>query len=178
MLPFLLPALILIVSGIALLQRDFLLKHTFYPYRIRLHNDVMPFFTYWLVHNGLRHLLGNLAVLIVLLLYASQQDVLPVYILIFLAGCLLSPLLPYLRKRHNSKYMAVGASGGIYALLAAALWSNIGQSIPWFTVAIPVWVVFAAVKIKITADLFKKSQSATDIHACGFAIGFLLASGL
>ncbi|HOY19208.1 MAG TPA: rhomboid family intramembrane serine protease [Haliscomenobacter sp.] len=130
-----------LISWQAFNNRDMYLKLMFVPYEMKRKNDYFRFLTHGMVHADVNHLLFNLITLYSFGIgvefyfqqYFGQQVGIILYLLFYFSGIILSSLPDYYRHQDNPGYRAVGASGGVAAIVFGYIFMN-----PWDRVF---WVV-------------------------------------
>lgn len=98
------------------------------PYKVRKKNEYYRFVTSGFVHADYSHLIFNMLTLwfvgegIERLFASLFGDNGPIYFLIlFILGIIASDIPTFLKNRNNSNYNSLGASGGVAAVLFAAI---------------------------------------------------------
>lgn len=160
------------------------------PYRIKHHGEIHRFITDALVHSSWAHLIVNLWVLLLFgemveIFFAKRLGFLKgelAFLALFLTGNIISGIPAYIKHRNNPSYMAVGASGGVSAILFSAISLNPTMPLtilPFFFVSLP------AIVLGILYLIFEFIQSRTgtdnvahDAHIWGAITGFFYTIAL
>lgn len=134
-----------LVSWQAFSRPDMYQKLMFVPYDMKRQNDYFRFLTHGMVHVDVNHLLFNLITLWMFGVgieyyfkaYFGPQVGIILYILLYFSGIVLSALPDYFRHQDNPGYRAVGASGGVSAVVFGYIFMN-----PWDRVF---WIIPAGI---------------------------------
>lgn len=134
-----------LVSWQAFSRPDMYQKLMFVPYDMKRQNDYFRFLTHGMVHVDVNHLLFNLITLWMFGVgieyyfkaYFGPQVGVILYILLYFSGIVLSALPDYFRHQDNPGYRAVGASGGVSAVVFGYIFMN-----PWDRVF---WIIPAGI---------------------------------
>lgn len=120
----------------------------FEPFVIKARNDVYRFLTHALVHANWPHLAVNMFVLYGFgslvehhLLLLKQGPASTAFVMLYLGGVVFSSLPAYFKHTDNPMYRAVGASGGVSAVLFAwiLLMPTNTLSLLFLPVPLPAW---------------------------------------
>ena len=128
-----------LISWQAFNNRDMYLKLMFVPYEMKRKNDYFRFLTHGMVHADVNHLLFNLITLYSFGIgvefyfqqYFGQQVGIILYLLFYFSGIILSSLPDYYRHQDNPGYRAVGASGGVAAIVFGYIFMNPWDQVFW-----------------------------------------------
>ncbi len=134
-----------LISWQAFSRPDMYHKLMFIPYDMKRQNDYFRFLTHGMVHVDVNHLLFNLITLWMFGVgieyyfkaYFGPQVGVILYILLYFSGIVLSALPDYFRHQDNPGYRAVGASGGVSAVVFGYIFMN-----PWDRVF---WIIPAGI---------------------------------
>jgi membrane associated rhomboid family serine protease len=134
-----------LISWQAFSRPDMYHKLMFIPYDMKRQNDYFRFLTHGMVHVDVNHLLFNLITLWMFGVgieyyfkaYFGPQVGIILYILLYFSGIVLSALPDYFRHQDNPGYRAVGASGGVSAVVFGYIFMN-----PWDRVF---WIIPAGI---------------------------------
>ncbi|NVB38808.1 rhomboid family intramembrane serine protease [Pseudenhygromyxa sp. WMMC2535] len=136
--------------------------------------------TYWLLHGGWAHLLGNCYFLYVFGDNVEHLFGRARFLAIFLAAALLGGLAEVLLSK-NSGAPLVGASGGIAGVMAAYLWcfprNKLFQLILFIQLKLPAWVyliVWIGLQAMMAALETEDASVAWWTHLFGFMTGAAL----
>ena len=109
----------------------------FHPLTINRHQHWYRFLSYGFIHGGGMHLAINMFVLwsfgnaVETIYYpvALEQNSQILYLLLYFGGVAVSSIPSYLQHKSNANYFAVGASGGVsavvFAVIVFAPWQNL-----------------------------------------------------
>ena len=123
--------LIIITSGIsyyAFNNYSLMDKLILNPYRVTQRNEYYRFVTSGFVHADFGHLIFNMLSLwfvgenierLFAMLFGASGTV--YFLLLYIVGIIVSDIPTFLKHRKNSKYNSLGASGGVSAVLFAAI---------------------------------------------------------
>jgi membrane associated rhomboid family serine protease len=123
-----------LISWQAFNRPDMLHKLMFIPYEMKRKNDYFRFLTHGMIHADLGHLLFNLITLYFFgrgiefyfqSFYGAQVGVI-IYLLFYFSAIVLSALPDYYRHQDDLGYRALGASGGVSAIVFGYIFMN-----PW-----------------------------------------------
>lgn len=128
-----------LISWQAFSRPDMYQKLMFIPYEIKRKKDYFRFLTHGMVHADLNHLLFNLisfymfgkGVEYYFMLYFGQQPGVILYLVFYFSAIILSALPDYFRHQDNPGYRAVGASGGVSAIVFAYIFINPWDRVFW-----------------------------------------------
>lgn len=126
-----------LISFVLMKNRDGQLFLIFHPVTIREKNQWYRFLTSGFIHADAMHLIINMFVLwsfgnaVEKFLYPAflGENIGPKFLILYFGGIVVSSIPSYLRHSHNSGYAALGASGGVSAVVFAAImfapWENL-----------------------------------------------------
>lgn len=134
-----------LISWQAFSRPDMYQKLMFIPYEMKRKNDYFRFLTHGMVHADLNHLLFNIITFYTFGVgieyyfkaYFGDQTGVILYIVFYFSAIVLSALPDYFRHQDNPGYRAVGASGGVSAVVFGYIFMN-----PWDRVF---WVIPAGI---------------------------------
>lgn len=134
-----------LISWQAFSRPDMQQKLMFIPYEMKRKKDYFRFLTHGMVHADLNHLLFNIITLYTFGVgieyyfkaYFGPQVGIILYLVFYFSGIILSALPDYFRHQDNPGYRAVGASGGVSAIVFGYIFMN-----PWDMVF---WVIPACI---------------------------------
>ena len=172
-----------LVSIAALRNLEIFGRLMFYPYLMhRQANQQYRFLTSGFIHADFNHLLFNM---ITLYFFGSVVENicgaigLPImYPALYLSAIIVSSIAAFVKHQNHSQYRAVGASGGVSAILFATVyfepWNKI--YIIFLPIGIPA-VIFAGLYLAYSAYMSKKGQDNVghDAHFWGAVYGFVFA---
>jgi len=177
-----------IVSVISFSNREVYKRLMFNAYDIRHFNNGYRFFSYALVHADWVHLFINMMVL-----YSFGQVVeayyglifgtkgIFYYILLYVAGVVLSTTPAYGKHKDDYSYNAVGASGAVSAVVFASIFLNPLSRIYLFMLPIGIpAIIFGALYLIYSGYMSKKNMDniGHDAHFWGAIFGFLFTMAL
>ncbi len=108
----------------------------FRPYWITRRNEYHTFVTSSLVHGDLMHLLFNMVTFYFFAFNLERYIGTAWFVILYVAGLLVSHAGTYFKHRHDANYASLGASGAISAVLFASIIFFPHQSL--FIIPIPV----------------------------------------
>lgn len=120
-------------------------KWVFNPVRVSKYNEYYRFITSGFIHADVGHLIFNMfslyffgeAMEVFLQGYFGGNGTI-YYLLLFLAGIVVSDIPTFLKHRNNSNYNSLGASGGVSALLFAfILLAPLQKVCLYFAICVP-----------------------------------------
>lgn len=176
-------ALTVLVSLAAFNDHNLSNKLVFYPYGMNQPSEYYRIITSGFIHADLPHLAFNM-----ISLYCfgeitesifSQISFSWIFLVLYLTGIVAASLPGYFKHRHHSHYMALGASGGVSAVIFAAIyylpWSKI-SFIGLGTLGIPA-VLFGILYLVYCAYMSRKGNDniGHDAHFWGSVYGFVFA---
>ena len=96
------------------------------------------------------------------------------YILMYLSGIVAASLPSFMKNRHNAYYRALGASGGVAAVLFSSVYFAPWDTIRIYFIPMPS-IVFAVLYLVYSAYMTKKGRDNVghDAHFWGSVYGFL-----
>ncbi|MBC5774562.1 rhomboid family intramembrane serine protease [Pontibacter sp. KCTC 32443] len=124
--------LIIITVGIswyAFSKHDLMEKWIFYPYTVNRDNSWYRFLTSGFLHADFSHLFFNMFTLYffgsnVEYTFKSGFGEVPgilIFLLIYIGGIIVSDIPTYIKHRHDPGYRALGASGGVAAVVFSSI---------------------------------------------------------
>ena len=176
-------AITAIVSFIVFNNQDLYNKLIFYPFGMRDRpNEFYRFITSGFIHADFNHLLFNM-----ITLYFFGQNVEAIcrqmgapgmYVILYLTGIIVASVPAFIKHQNHSYYKALGASGGVSAILFATVYFE-----PWnkiYIIFIPIGIpsiIFAVLYLIYTAYMAKKGNDhiGHDAHLWGSVYGFIFA---
>ncbi|QNL21897.1 rhomboid family intramembrane serine protease [Hyphobacterium sp. CCMP332] len=185
MVTYILIGIIGIVSYVAFQNREFLSKLVFNPYLVTERNEYYRFLTSGFVHGGWTHLIFNLLTFLffgrnVEFVYVSKFGLVVgsiIFVLLFLAGVIISEIPTFLKHKNFPGYNSLGASGGVSSILFISILYFPLESIclygilclPGFILGI-LYLIYSAYADKQAADNINHSA-----HFTGAAFGIIIA---
>ncbi|HEV7349110.1 rhomboid family intramembrane serine protease [Telluribacter sp.] len=140
--------LIIITVGISIYawnNPSLLDKWVLNPYRVTQKNEYYRFITSGFIHADYGHLLFNMLSLWFIgegierlfgMLFGASGGM--YYLFLYIVGIIVSDIPTFLKHRNNSKYNSLGASGGVSAVLfAAILYAPLLQICLYFFICMP-----------------------------------------
>ncbi len=173
--------IIIVTVGISLLafrnqklMDDLLL----WPFRMQQVNQFYRFLTSGFVHADMTHLIFNMVTFYFFGILLQGQIGTVYFLMLYLIGIVVAGIPSYIKKQNNPGYRSLGASGGVSAIVFAAIYLN-----PWsklylfFAIGMPS-IVFAVLYLVYSGYSAKKGIGIInhDAHLWGalFGIVFML----
>lgn len=168
-----------IVSIAAMNNHELLNKLMLWPRQMHKPSEYYRFITSGFIHADYMHLGFNMFALYgfgnaIEAYYGYFLGSNNLYMVLYLSGIVASALPSYIKHRNNSYYRALGASGGVSAIIFSAIYFN-----PWskiYLIVLPVpGIVFAIAYLVYSAYMDKKGQDNVghDAHFWGAVYGLL-----
>lgn len=144
------------------------------------HGEWWRLFTTSLVHASWPHLFFNAFSLLSFGIFLEGAMGTWRFALLYVLGVIAATFSSLMIHRNNMEYRAVGASGGVCAVIGAAtaLFPDLGMSLFFIPIAIPAWVFGSAfIAYSIIASRQQWGNIGHSAHLGGefFGIGFALA---
>jgi len=166
-----------VISYSAFTKPDVMDKLLLWPKRMDQNKEYYRFVTNGLVHLDMQHLLFNM---LTLYFFGSNVELITnmvggrfLFLFFYVSAIIIASLPSYFKHRHHGYYRSLGASGGVSAVLFAAIYYN-----PWALInfIIPS-IIFAIGYLVYTIYMSKKSgdQVNHDAHLWGAVYGFVFA---
>lgn len=175
------------VSYQAFGNRSIYEKFVFHPFSIAHGKEWYRLFSCTLLHADFNHLLINMIVLwsfgdVVEPVFEMRFGIVGsvVYLLFFILAVGISNLSTYLKHRHNASYFAVGASGGVSAVVFSAIFfAPDSKLLLFFILPIPAGI-FGIVYLIYSSWAQKNAPGGInhDAHFWGGVFGFLATLAL
>lgn len=171
-----------IFSLIGLSSRSFMDKFIFSPYMVKRNNEYHRFLTSGFLHADLLHLMVNMLVLYffgknVEYGYASifGEKGLYYFIMLYIAGVVLSELPTYKNHQDNIAYRSLGASGATSAVLFASVAMFPIEKVCLYGLICFPGFIMGAIYLFYSARMAKKKMDNInhDAHFYGAAFGFI-----
>jgi membrane associated rhomboid family serine protease len=174
------------VSFIAFKDKALNEKMMFSPYKVQHDKEYMRLITHIFIHGDVFHLMFNMFSLYFLgtfleneltnnMYFEPNQGMLH-FLIIYFFGGLFSTLIPFIRNKNNPEYLSLGASGGVSAVIfAAIIWApTLPLSIMFFPIPIPAYI-FGPIYLafEFWADRKGNTGIAHDAHIGGAVFGVL-----
>jgi len=153
-------------------------RYRFNVDRVILNKEYWRLFTSGLVHLNWMHLILNMLVLYLISGPLEQQTGSLRFLSLYLVGIIGGNLFALLIHRHSGDYSSAGASGGVNAILFAAIALFPGMNIGLFLIplSIPGWLfALLYVAYSIYAVRSKRDNVGHEAHLGGALAGVLLA---
>jgi membrane associated rhomboid family serine protease len=117
------------ISWYAFKNQDLMQKWIFYPYTVNRDNSWYRFLTSGFLHADLTHLFFNMFTLYFFgnnVEYTfiggfGQTTGILLFLLIYIGGIIVSDIPTYIKHRHDPGYKALGASGGVAAVVFSSI---------------------------------------------------------
>ncbi|MFL5762773.1 MAG: rhomboid family intramembrane serine protease [Bacteroidia bacterium] len=184
MITYIILAITVITSIIAMDNYGLKGKLMFNPYSIRHHREWYRFLSHGLIHADWLHLIFNM-----LALYMFGQDVeagyryyfheksIVFFLILYVGGLIMSSVYSYERHKEDSFYNSLGASGAVSALIFAyvLMFPTAKIGFIYFPVQMPAYI-WGFVYIGIEYYLGKRGNTgiAHDAHIWGAVYGLVL----
>lgn len=165
-----------IISYLGFQNRELIGKLMLYPIVMRSPLQAYRLITSGFVHSNTAHLIFNMVTLYFVgtilenMVLGTQQ-----FVLLYLSGIVVASLPSYYKRMHDPEYAAVGASGGVAALIFAFIYVAPWQLIYlFFFLPIPA-IVFAIAYLIYSYVMSKKRDQniGHDAHFYGSVYGLL-----
>lgn len=175
------------VSWYAFQNADLTHRWIFHPYSVQVNNEWYRFITSGFLHADFTHLLFNMLGLyffgrvVEYVFTASFGDVVGIalYMLIYVGGIIVSDIPTYLKHRDNPGYRALGASGGVAAVIfSSILFNPIADICLYFLLCLPGFILGV---LYLIYSYYKGQQGAGsdninhDAHFYGAVYGIALS---
>jgi membrane associated rhomboid family serine protease len=182
--------LILITVGIswyAWKNPSLLDKWVMNPARISTHNEYYRFITSGFIHADVGHLIFNMFSLYFFgeamemflgQIFGTNGTI--YYLILYIAGIVVSDIPTYFKHRHSSRYNSLGASGGVSALLFAfILLAPLQKVCLYFAICVPGFI-FGAIYMAYSFYESRKMGGNVnhDAHLYGALFGILFMAVL
>jgi membrane associated rhomboid family serine protease len=174
------------VSFIAFKDRALNDKLLFSPYLVQHNKEHMRLISHMFVHGDVFHLIFNMFSLYFLGSFLENQFTNSIYfepsqglahfLIIYFIGGLFSTIIPFSRHKNNPNYRAIGASGGVSAVIfAAILWApTLPLSFMFFPFPIPAYIFGPLyLAFEFWSDRKGNSGIAHDAHIGGAIFGIV-----
>lgn len=182
----LLIVVIALVSVVAFNDQRLFTALLFEPYIMRVRGEWYRVVTHAFIHAHWPHLIVNMFVLYMFgrnveLLYAmvSDRPVWSTYLLLFLGGVVIASLPGFRRHAHDPNYRAVGASGGVSAVLFAQILLLPTTKVTFLLLPIPLpaWL-FGVLYLVYSWQMDRRSNDnvAHDAHFYGAVFGVVFTA--
>jgi len=178
LISFLLIAANFIFSYKGFTDRSFYKRYAFDIERVRVHKEYKRIITSGFLHINWMHLIFNM-----ISLYAFSQGVELFlgsfsFLLIYFSGVVGGNLFSLFIHRNHSRFRAVGASGGVCAIIFASIALFPGFEIGFFLLplSIPAWIYgLIYVLFSIYGIKSKHDNVGHEAHLAGAVLGMLIA---
>jgi membrane associated rhomboid family serine protease len=161
-------------------------KLLFSPYKVQHDKEYLRLITHMFIHGDVFHLMFNMFSLYFLGTFLENELTNSIYfeptqgmlhfLIIYFFGGLFSTLIPFIRNKNNPGYRSLGASGGVSAVIfAAIIWApTLPLSILFFPFPIPAYI-FGPIYLafEFWADRKGNTGIAHDAHIGGAIFGIL-----
>ena len=176
--------LILVTAGLSLyaLNNEAVMdKWIMNPYNVNRKKEYYRFITSGFIHADYMHLIfnmftfyyfGNMVERVYEAIYGRMGDIL--YILLYVAGIIVSDIPTYLKNKNNSYYNSLGASGGVSAILFAGILFDPLAKMYLMFIPIPIRAfIFGAIYLIYTYTQSKRGRDGInhDAHLYGALFG-------
>jgi len=156
----------------------------FYPYRIKETGEYFRFLTSGFIHGDMQHLLFNMFSFYffgISLLYefatasGSYTTGAIKMLIVFLGGIIASDIYSYFKHKDNPNYMALGASGGVSAVIFGSIVFSPFSTIWLFFIPMPA-ILFAVGYLFYSARMAKQGTDniGHDAHFFGAIFGVVI----
>ena len=171
-------AITAIISIAAFSNETLLNKLILWPKVMNNPAEYYRFLSSGFIHADWNHLLFNM---FTLYSFGTSLELLGFgdkFVILYLTGIAISSIPAYIKNRNNSYYRALGASGGVSAILFFSIyfspWSRIG--LLFIPVGIPC-IIFAVLYLVYCIYMSKRGNDniGHDAHLLGAVYGFLFA---
>lgn len=172
-----------IISYLCFSRRDLFFKLSMYPSCIIENREYYRLISHVLVHGDWAHLIFNMLTLYFFGPYVERVFIAEgfktgamLYLLLYVAGAIISSLYSLYRYRKDHQYLAVGASGAVSAILFSFILIEPTQPLSLFLLPIPIPAfLFGALYLGVSFYLARKKADhiGHDAHFWGAVFGFL-----
>jgi membrane associated rhomboid family serine protease len=180
--------LILLTVGISIYawsNPDLMHKWIFHPFSVSKYHQYYRFITSGFLHADWGHLLFNMFSFYMfariveqeLINYHNQTAVILLFLLIYIGGIIVSDIYTYFKQRNNFDYRALGASGGVSAIIFSSILLEPFSGIGIFPIPFPIWgFVFGFLYLIYSYYQSKRMGDNVnhDAHFYGAIYGFVL----
>jgi membrane associated rhomboid family serine protease len=138
------------ISYYAMQNADLTHRYIFHPYSVQGNNEWYRFVTSGFLHADFTHLFFNMLALyffgrvVEYVFMATFGDVVGIilYLFIYIGGIIVSDIPTYLKHRDNPSYRALGASGGVSAVIfSSILFNPIADICLYFFICLPGFIL-------------------------------------
>lgn len=161
-------------------------RYDFSPYRITHRNEYYRFFTHAFLHVDWVHLFINMLVFFSFGSYVEQTFIQMAragyirsgefnFILLYGPSIIISSLATFLKKRNDPYYIAVGASGGVSAVLFTSIFFSPLQNVYLYMIIPLPGIVFGILYLAYSSYMGKKGKDNInhDAHFWGAVYGLI-----
>jgi membrane associated rhomboid family serine protease len=169
-------AITVLISYSAFNNESIYTKLILWPRRMDSPREYYRLLTSGFIHADWEHLFFNMFTLFFFGRNAELNLNSGLFLLLYLSGIVVSSLPSFIKNRNNSYYRALGASGGVAAVLFSSVYFD-----PWGKIGIffiPVWGIVAAIAyLAYSVYMSRKGRDAInhDAHFWGAVYGFLFS---
>lgn len=180
MMTYLIIGLTVITSFICFQDREKFVRMALIPYRIRRYNEWYRMVSHGFVHADTMHLLVNMFTfwsfgeyIESLFTYAGLGKW--AFLLLYFGGMIISSLYDVIKRKDDSSYMSIGASGAVSAVLFAAIFFDPWGKIYFFAFLPIPGILFGVIYLFYCQYMAKKSVDNINhnAHFYGAVFGFL-----
>lgn len=172
-----------LISFLAFSNEQIIRKGIFSPYIMEKENGWYRFITHGFLHADINHLAFNMMSLfffgptVELFFKIRYPEMGPyIYLLFYITAIIASSIYGFFKNRNNQRYLALGASGAISAVIFASIIFNPNSKIYIFFIplGIPAYI-FGPIYLFISGFLAKKGGGgiAHDAHFFGALYGVI-----
>lgn len=174
-------AVIVIVSFAGFNKPELVYRYQFNAWQIHQRKEYHRLITHAFFHGGWTHLLVNMFVLWsfsdAVVHYFSFITPSPqlTFLFFFFTACVASSIYDLFKYRSNHHYNAIGASGGVAAVVFASILFNPYQPIYLFAIVPIPGIIFGVVYLVYSGTMARRDSDniAHDAHFWGAVYGFL-----
>lgn len=164
-----------VVSYIAFQNQKLQYRLMLYPVVMRSPREAYRLISSGFVHADIMHLAFNMISFFFFGRFMEEKIGSELFVMLYLSGILVANLPAYYKQMHNPNYAALGASGGVAAIIFAAIYIEPWKKLGVFLV-IPMWAIVFAVLYLVYSFIMsrkKDQQIGHDAHFWGSVYGLL-----
>lgn len=174
--------LIIIVTALVSIagfgNRELMAKYQLNPFQVYHRREWYRMLTHGFIHVDWAHLIFNMLTLFFFGRYVEAViDNGLIYLLFYLSAIVISAITTVFKHRENYLYNAVGASGGVSAILFASILFNPKSSIIFLFLPIPIpGFIFGLIYIAYSHYMSRRESDNVnhDAHLLGALYGFTI----
>lgn len=164
-----------VVSYIAFQNQKLQYRLMLYPVVMRSPREAYRLISSGFVHANIMHLAFNMISFFFFGRFIEEKIGSELFVMLYLSGILMANLPAYYKQMHNPNYAALGASGGVAAIIFAAIYIEPWKEIGLFFVIPLRAIIFAAAYLVYSYVMSRKPEQRIghDAHFWGSVYGFV-----